>query len=270
MSKKLIITLGSDPEMFTTHQGRISSVAGKLGCDKWNQKKIGEIFLQEDNVLVEFATSPSNSFKHFNDVIKRGIEVCSESVGAVGHEIAPNVSSHVFTLDELNSFHKSVFEFGCEPDYNALTGMMNAKPAAADPGLRTAGGHVHLGFAEHLQTLNKTLEEAQCIVGVMCDYYLGVPSLLLDKDDRRRELYGKAGACRMKEYGLEYRTLSNFWIFDEVNRKFVFDQAYKAFESLAGDFERLVALVSPDEIQRIINEADKKAAEKYIRLLGVA
>ncbi|MGL6130035.1 MAG: putative amidoligase domain-containing protein [Fusobacteriaceae bacterium] len=265
-----IITLGTDPEMFTLDsQGRISSVAGKLGCDKWNQKDLGNgIFLQEDNVLVEFATVPSDSFKHFNDIIKLGIDVCDKEVNKVGHAVIPNVSSHSFTMDELNAFHKSVWEFGCEPDYNALTGMMNAKPKADDVGLRTAGGHVHFGYSDALQSMD--LEESQCIMGVMCDYFLGIPALLMDPDDRRRELYGKAGAIRRKSYGIEYRTLSNFWIFNDVNRQFIWDQGHKAFEQLSGGFERLVSLVDPMEIQRVINENDKKSAEKYVKLLAVA
>lgn len=269
MTKK-IITLGTDPEMFTIDSnGKLSSVAGLLGCDKWNQKKVAEgIYLQEDNVLVEFATDPSNSFQHFDGIIKRGVDACARELDKVNLGVAPGISSHIYTMDELNSFHKSAFEFGCEPDYNALTGMMNPKPAAADAGLRTAGGHVHLGYADHLNGMS--LEESQTITGVMCDYFLGLPALLMDPDDRRRELYGKAGAIRKKSYGIEYRVLSNFWIFDEAKRQFVWDQAHKAFETLSGDFQRLVALVSPDEIQRVINEADKRAAEKYISKLAVA
>lgn len=269
MTKK-IITLGTDPEMFTMDSsGKISSVAGLLGCDKWNQKKVDDgIYLQEDNVLVEFATDPSNSFKHFDGIIKRGVDACARELDKVNLGVAPGISSHIYTMDELHSFHKNAFEFGCEPDYNALTGMMNPKPKAADAGLRTAGGHVHLGYSEHIGDMS--LEESQTIVGVMCDYFLGLPSLLMDPDDRRRELYGKAGAIRKKSYGLEYRTLSNFWIFDEEKRMFIWDQAHKAFDTLSGDFQRLVALVSPDEIQRVINEADKRAAEKYISRLAVA
>lgn len=268
MNNKTIL-LASDPEIFTRFEGSISSVAGKLGCDKWNKIILADdIRLQEDNVLVEFDTNPQPTFELFDDNIRRGIEACQLAVGKVGHEIAPKISSHIFTMDELNSFNKSVFMFGCEPDFNALTGMVNPKPAAADPGLRTAGGHVHIGYKDE-RPEGMDFAQSQAIMGVMCDYYMGLMSLLVDTDDRRRELYGKAGAVRMKPYGIEYRTLSNFWIFENEMRKTIYDQAQKAFSALSGEWERLTAILDPHEIQRIINENDKRAAEKAISVLGV-
>lgn len=270
MSDKKVITVGSDPEIFVKdNRGCITSVAGHLGCDKWNQRDLGNgIFLQEDNVLVEFATNPTEGFKEFSNIIKLGIDCCEEEVGKLDLSLAKGVSSHVYTMDELNSFNKSVFEFGCEPDFNALTGRKNPKPQAADPGLRTAGGHVHIGYAQHIKGMS--LEESQSIVGVMCDYFLGLPAMLIDPDDRRRELYGKAGAVRYKKYGIEYRTLSNFWMFSDENHKFIWEQVQKAHEHLYGAYERLITIVEPEEIQNIINTNDKKAAEKYVKLLKVA
>lgn len=271
MSQKVIL-MATDPEFFTMKDGILSSVSGKLGCDKWNKRDYSDdIRIQEDNVLVEGDTNPQSTLSGFDSNIARLIKACEEVVNEVGHTLAPRVSSHIYTMDELNSYNKGVWEFGCEPDFNALTGAMNPKPAAADPGLRTAGGHVHFGFDDHLPKMGMDLDTAHCYMGVMCDYFLGLPSLLLDQDDRRRELYGKAGAIRKKTYGIEYRTLSNFWVFDEVNRRFIWDQGHKALDQLFDKaYERLLGTVGPAEIQRVINEADKRAAEKYIKLLGIA
>jgi hypothetical protein len=60
------------------------------------------------------------------------------------------------------------------------------------------------------------------------DLFLGVPSTVMDKGTLRRQLYGKAGSFRQKPYGCEYRTLSNFWIFNPDLIKWVYDQTEKA------------------------------------------
>lgn len=264
-----VILLGSDPELlgFNVQSGKIGSFAGRLGADKWNKKTVSDdIRIQEDNVLIEYDINPHATFEGFSDNIARGLAACYEAAKPLGMSIAEGVCSHIFSAAELQSFHESAFVFGCEPDYNALTGMRNPKPAAADPGLRTCGGHIHIGYDK----VTDVTGDNQKILGVMCDYFLGLPSLLLDSDDRRRELYGKAGACRFKEYGIEYRTLSNFWTFQPRLHQWAFDQAQKAFKFMnSGDFQMLCQIVSPDDIQRCINEGNKELAEVYIKQLEV-
>lgn len=265
------LLLASDPEIFVRDsKGNISSVSGKLGCDKWNKLTVSnDIRIQEDNVLVEFDINPHDSFSKFNDNLIRGIGACENIIGEHGLVIAPNVSSHIFTPGELASFGEGVLVFGCEPDYNALTGARNPKPQAADPGLRTSGGHVHFGFSQIIADGN--FMEAQKVMGVMCDYFMGLPSLLLDKDDRRRELYGKAGSVRFKDYGIEYRTLSNFWLFDGANRKWVWDQGLHAFSATeSGEWRELAAMLDPNEVQRVINENDKAMAEALVKKFKLA
>lgn len=264
MSK--VILLATDPELFTMSGGRISSVAGLLGADKSNKKTVtDDIRIQEDNVLVEFDTNPHSTFEGFNSNIHRGIESCAEVVGAVGHEIAMGISSHVFSAEEMSKFHQDAFTFGCEPDYNALTGFRNPKPAAADPGLRTAGGHIHIGYSDVIGVTS----DSQKILGVMCDYFLGLPALLLDSDDRRKELYGKAGACRFKPYGIEYRVLSNFWIQNKDNRSWAWEQAHKAFELMNGDYMTLISTISPEAVQEAINSNNKSMAEQFIKIMKI-
>ncbi|MGC5648572.1 UNVERIFIED_CONTAM: hypothetical protein RF648_21665, partial [Kocuria sp. CPCC 205274] len=165
---------------FDIQTGVIDSFAGRLGCDKWNKKVIGDdIRIQEDNVLIEYDINPHKEFDTFNDNLNRGIAACYELAKPLGMSIAEGICSHVFTEAEIKSFHESALVFGCEPDYNALTGMRNPKPAAADLGLRTCGGHIHIGYND----VTEVTGDNQKILGVMCDYFLGLPSLLLDKDD---------------------------------------------------------------------------------------
>lgn len=39
------------------------------------------------------------------------------------------------------------------------------------------------------------------------DEYVGMKSVQLDKDTKRKLLYGKAGCFRLTDYGIEYRTI---------------------------------------------------------------
>lgn len=262
------ILIATDPEFFLkdSQTGIITSVAGKLGYGKENKLDLGNgVRVQEDNVLLEFDTDPHSSFSDFEKNIMTAFDACSDVAGKLGLELVLAKSSHVFSAAEIAEFPESGLEFGCDPDYNALTGMRNPKPASADAGLRTAGGHIHIGY-DHLGE-NMLTSENQKVLGVMCDYFHGLESLLMDDDDMRRELYGKAGSVRFKPYGIEYRTLSNFWLEDASKRAWAFQNAQRAFKMATGDFNEVVSMVDPYEVQRVINENDKRMAEQYVRRL---
>lgn len=266
MSK--ILTLGSDPEMFVrTNAGVITSVAGLLGCTKDDKKEFGNVRLQEDNVLVEFDIDPASDFKGFNTMLLKGMKESEKLITPLGMQLAKGISSHIYTPEEIFSFHERALEFGCSADFNGLTGEQNPRPCADNMGLRSAGGHIHFGFDE---TFDVSFEN-QTYMTVMCDFFLGLPSLLLDDDTRRRELYGKAGTIRYKKYGIEYRTLSNFWIFDELLRQWAWDQSNKAYK-FAQDKQNameLASMVNPEEVQRVINQGDRALAEQYVKLMGI-
>jgi hypothetical protein len=84
----------------------------------------------------------------------------------------------------------------------------------------------------------------------------------MDTGDLRKELYGKAGAYRGKEYGVEYRSLSNYWVFDPKLTKWIWssvDRAMDAWQLQQVDFD--------DEGQNIvaaINDNNKDLAYMLI------
>lgn len=264
-----IFTTGTDPEMFVRRRdnGVITSVAGLLGCSKDEKLDLSPIVrLQEDNVLAEFDINPCENFDQFNGSILEGLTLTRELLAKHDLDIAEGVSSHIYSASELDSFDKSAFVFGCTPDYNAMTGQKNPSPRSSDPGLRTAGGHVHLGFPKGVAITR----DVQMDAGVLCDYFLSLPSLFLDSDVRRKELYGKAGAIRFKEYGIEYRSLSNFWIFKEALRKTIYDQVEKVMAELATDkVMELNSVLPVDQLQQIINTNDLRQAESYLSRFNI-
>ncbi len=90
-----------------------------------------------------------------------------------------------------------------------------------------------------------------CQLVKQLDYFLGIPSLLLDKDEERRHLYGKAGAFRPKPYGVEYRVLSNFWLKSPELMRWVYNTTHLAISELMKGNE--LARHYPQEAKMCIN-----------------
>ena len=57
---------------------------------------------------------------------------------------------------------------------------------------------------------------------------MGLRTRSWDSDTNRMKLYGAAGACRVKPYGVEYRVPSNKWLADEQLMKRAFLYARSA------------------------------------------
>ena len=94
------------------------------------------------------------------------------------------------------------------------------------------------------------------------DLFLGCPSIILDKDNKRRELYGKAGAYRNKPYGVEYRTLSNFWLTSSKLMQWVYKRTAFALNWVADNSKNDAVewdIYTATAIQECINKGNKDA-----------
>jgi hypothetical protein len=178
------------------------------------------------------------------------------------YEVVADPVAH-FEQDYIDAQPLEARALGCDADYNAWTdGKANPKPDMNMP-MRTASGHTHFGWTE--------AAEGNDHLGMCCafvkqlDYYLGLPSLLFDNDNQRREMYGKAGAFRPKEYGLEYRVLSNRWLADNDLIRWVYRASQACFVSMGG--EQLFNKYG--DIQEIINTSNKDAAMGIIQAEGL-
>lgn len=264
MTRNLAL-IGSDPEAFVSQGPNIVHCIDKLGGSKESPRPVVDGGLQEDNVLFECNIDPSNNPEEFlarlRNVLAQGADVLKQH----GLRLTPNVSSHVYNPEMMAYFPEKAFEFGCTPDFNAMTGEQNESPSATNECLRTAGGHVHIGFG-HLCTVTKQEQER---VGMMCDYLLGLPSVLEDDDDLRRELYGKAGAIRYKSYGVEYRTLSNYWVWDDETVRTIHRRAQMAFDE-RHRLEEFQAIVPQQEVQRVINTNSRAEASAMLKVLNLS
>ena len=261
MTKIKNIKIGADPEIFLIDiktEQPISSI-GIIGGTKHEPIDIGQgCALQEDNVMAEFCIPPATSAEELNNSITYALEFIDKKVKPLGYQISI-VPSLKFKFEDLDNLQAQTF--GCDPDYSAWTKSINIAPTPSpELLLRCAGGHIHVGYDDHDIEKNIKLIKAM-------DLFLGVPSIVLDTDTDRRSMYGKAGCFRIKPYGVEYRTLSNFWIASEELTNWVFEQTLKAIDFVNNDFDFDDELSM--KVQNCINNQNIELANEIIQDLKI-
>lgn len=269
MSKVGAFTIGADPEVALVDitSGTLKSAIGLIKGTKCKPEPFdngGNI--QRDNVAAEFGIAPSDNSVGFLAAIRgtmeRMLEYLPKNIQFV------KAAAIDFPASELE--HPEAKEFGCDPDYNAWdwgAPFLCSKEDKRSVGLlRSFGGHIHVGYVEGSGNdfLNDYLGK-MALIQVM-DCLLGIYSVIADDttgSQRRRELYGKAGAFRSTPYGVEYRVLSNFWIFDDnlVNR--MYDLVDKSLTIMRnGKYDDLIEAVGPENIQNCINTGNREQAHE--------
>lgn len=221
------LTIGADPEFFLlSADTRFVSSIGKIGGSKRNPAPLGRpgFYVQEDNVAVEFNIPPAKTKDEFVESIQWSVEHIRAALRANGLDVGIFATA-TFSRDELRDPRAQ--EFGCDPDFNAWEGgRANPRPNAnASPSLRSCGGHVHVGYPDVAESKELALRFVQAM-----DLFLSVPASILQSDFQRKMLYGKAGCFRPTTYGVEYRTLGNFWIASVNTAAWVYDQTVRALE----------------------------------------
>lgn len=228
------ILIGADPELFVKDKTLDSIVSAHelIEGTKRDPLKIMHGALQIDGMALEFNIDPARELADFLYNIEFVMEVLKKKV----HEKNPNLEFHIepvahFSKHYLSSLPKKVTELGCEPDYNAYTGKANCPPNAESP-MRTASGHIHVGWTEAEDPMDTAHFNDCQIVTKQLDATLFALSPLWDKDKLRRKLYGAKGAFRPKHYGVEYRVLSNRWLISKPLQAWVFLATKRAMELL--------------------------------------
>lgn len=244
--------IGADPELFLRNPyGKYKSAVGLLTGTKEEPTPIDEVghAYQVDNVAVEFNIPAAESLNAFRSSIHKVLDHLRSILPGLEFSKESAIS---FPEEELQTPEAQMF--GCEPDYDAWNMMENEKPHAADPNLRSCGGHIHVGSPIAVDNPISVIRA--------CDLFLGVPSVALDNGTLRRNLYGKAGSFRFKKYGAEYRTLSNFWIFDDDLINWAYHGTRQALDFVAAGKE----ILEEDGllIQQCINEGDMDAYKHLV------
>lgn len=278
MSNRIILignpTIGSDIEMFLMDKvtKEIVSAEGYIRGTKnepFNFDKSNKFFaISLDNVSAEFCIPPVTNNVDWLENIKK-------SVGYINSVIPTNlmcVAQPAAILDEKYLQTENAKMFGCEPDFNVWLKMPNEKPTATNQNLRSCGGHIHVGFTQlpddKLEAMALDIWKVDEMMVKAMDLHVGVPSVLQEPDNERKNLYGKAGAFRWKDYGVEYRTVSNYYLQSDNLTKWAFDNTMKAVDFVNdGRMDELDAVA--DAIQHCINHADKTMAGNLIRQFDI-
>jgi hypothetical protein len=222
---------GCDPEFFLRDKtnGQFVSAHGMIPGTKHSPLQVEGGAVQVDGMALEFNIDPVTNVDDWNkniDVVLHQLrEMIDDQLEFVFEPVAH------FGKEYIDSQPKIAKELGCEPDYNAYTGLINPKPNA-DLGFRTASGHIHVGWTEQQDVTDSEHIEACHMLIKQLDIFLALPSVAWDLDEIRSTMYGKWGAYRPKHYGVEYRTLSNAWLTSPIWRNYVFNQAKIAAERL--------------------------------------
>lgn len=258
MKKNIIdlnqVTLGCDPEilLFSELENKHIPAIGLIGGTKNKPLPITQDghFIQLDGVATEFNIPPCSTKEDYVKHINFVKNYINDTIAKPNNLVLSKSSSALFTDEQLNC--KEAQEIGCTASIDPY-GLIMSSPGAYQDNWRFVGGHVHCGYNDHC-------EETSLLLSKVLDLFLGVPSVLIDKDNTRRNLYGKAGEMRFTKFGMEYRSLSNFWIFQDKLIEWVFSNTLKAME-----FINIGGIITNElDIQKCINTYDKQLALEII------
>ena len=194
------VTYGADPEGF------FQKGASIIGAERIiNDRSVNNVVL--DGVQFELHPVPAYNIRSVGDSIKAAL------FGLQAHLTTFSGVSCCFqgivdvTEEELETLSPASKALGCQPSKNVY-GLKSVMPNGSTYRKRSAGGHIHLGavFASE--------QHRQRLIPLM-DIFVGNTSVMLDRDPgaiERRRSYGLAGEYRAQRHGVEYRTLSNFWL----------------------------------------------------------
>lgn len=259
------LLLGADPELFVKQEGKFKSAHNLIRGHKYEPYSVRGGAVQVDGMALEFNIQPASNKNEFitftNDVLRELRKMVPSEFEIVTEATAE------FDPEYMEQQPENAKELGCNPDFNAYTELMN-EPPDQHPTMRTAAGHLHFGWTSYKDFMADVLHFQECCQLVRhLDFFLGVPSILMDNNTKRREMYGGPGAFRPKPYGAEYRTLSNFWLKSKALMEWAYDNSYLAWERYCkGDrpFDKFGPLA-----KEIIDNNDTKQAEKLCKKLAI-
>lgn len=231
--------LGADPELFILdHNQNPINVIRQVKNSKDNPIIINNNKFYYDNVCLEFNFPPAKSAEEFVQKTKECLKTSSELASPNKISNRSAVDFHIF--DNKN---KNFIEVGCDPDINAYNMSYNKIDSSIYERSteRYAGGHIHIGGSKTDAVCDPFLKP---IFVYMMDLFVGIPSIICDDNIdafKRKKYYGKGGSFRQKEYGIEYRVLSPYWLRSPKTTKLIYNLTKFVFDFMNdGSYEKFI------------------------------
>lgn len=264
--KSTEIALGADPEIFLERGDGTLLPAFAFLPSKYEPLRTPEegCSYYWDGFQAEYNIVPSVDLNECLKSVRYGLKSLLKT--AKDHDPSARLSTKtVFDtplemLRELNAVSPEFVEFGCMPSYNVY-GIDGQHLDGVNCPHRFAGGHIHFGISRN----DAAMEAIPAIVRAL-DAALGVACVsLFENFDNpvRRRYYGLAGEHRLPPHGLEYRSLSDAWLFNPKLASMVLDFARKILLTTVNGKNRWEA--SQDEVVECMLRSDVGLARKILK-----
>jgi len=274
-------TLGSDPEFFIyikdKELGHKIIPADKILKGKNEKENATHGFAFFDGVQAEINPDFNNCREYvlgnIHDCLEYTYKKSCKKLKTKDVIFAP-IASVDMTQEDLKGCDDECFRFGCSPDYNIYEDLKIDYPDGSKFMTRFSGGHIHLGLTNISH--KKYFDDPDKMYNLVRAFDLlpGIMSVCLSKgrEERiRRNWYGQAGTYRIQKHGIEYRSLSSFWLASPQLASLMFGLVRDSF-SLVYDKNTneldILDSVSIDELKNTINNIDgRKATELYFDII---
>ena len=273
------LLIGADPELFVRNKDGFISAHGLVPGDKYSPYFVQDGAVQVDGMALEFNINPAKNQIEFKNNINSVLRTLRKMVPQELDLVVSPIAS--FEKEYMKGLPRSAVALGCLPDFNAYTGKINPAPSE-ESRLRTAAGHIHLGWTEDQNPKDKDHFNMCIKIAKELDWTLGVPSILDDQQKGssvRRKMYGRAGAFRPKPYGMEYRVLSNYWLLSDHHMLKVYNNSKIAYYNVLKDrscstpllsmLKRSGCMYNFSSAESIINTNNKKSAQYAVSYLNL-
>ena len=256
-------TVGTDPEIFAFKAGKLlpafeflpskdKPVVTSLTSAYWDGFQAEFRHMRGFHCLMEFHSELRSSMGLLYQEAKK-------------HDAKLSIQSVVrIPLSVLRTANDPFVELGCQPSFNAykLEGLKVENPRKLR--YRFAGGHMHFGFNKKPahETIVKSLDS---ILGIWA-----VGAAKSFDNPIRRQYYGLPGEYRLPTYssartGVEYRTLSNFWLSHPAISMVTWEIGRRAVQLAATGFPKAIWIGAEQEIQEAILTSDVKMAKSILK-----